>query len=342
VFRQKKLPPEEDASSQPTTSKVETTVIVSDNEDTQTQPITEVYEFGRQLGSGAFSIVIEATNKKTGERVAIKRMKKKTMDQDLITSIRREITNLKKVNHPHIMKLYGVFEDDEELCLVMELIVGQELFDKIVERGHYTEKDTSHIVRQVIDAIAYLHAQGIAHRDLKPENLLSSGENENEIIKVADFGLSKNFSEEKLHTSCGSPTYVAPEVLNSDTYDKSVDMWSIGVITYILLSGYPPFYGDTQPELFKRITAAQFDFDDDCWNDISSDAKDLIRHLLVKDPKQRYTAQQALEHPWIQGTSAGISNKNMNLLRLREFQTRSKIEVPQMTYFATPEPAPSS
>jgi len=257
-------------------------------------------------------------------------MKKKSMDHDLIISIRREITNLKKVAHPNIMKLYGVFEDNDELYLVMELIEGQELFDKIVERGHYTEKDASNIIRQVIDAIAYLHSQGIAHRDLKPENLLSSGDNENEIIKVADFGLSKNFSEDKLQTSCGSPTYVAPEVLNSDSYDKSVDMWSIGVIIYILLSGYPPFYGDTQPELFRRIMAAQFDFDDECWNEISSDAKDLIRHLLVKDPKNRYTAQQALEHPWIQGTSSGISNKNMNLIRLREFQTRSKIEVPPM------------
>lgn len=318
-----KKQPREDAEPQ-----TETKIVVSDNNETRTQPITDFYELGKQLGTGAFSVVVEGTHKETGNKVAVKRIKKKAMDEDLVISLRREITNLKKVDHPNIMKLYEVFEDDDDLYLVMELIVGQELFDKIVERGHYTEKDASNIIRQVIDAIAYLHSQGIAHRDLKPENLLSSGDNENEIIKVADFGLSKNFGEDKLQTSCGSPTYVAPEVLNSDHYDKSVDMWSIGVIIYILLSGYPPFYGDTQPELFRRIMDAKYDFEDECWNEISNDAKDLISHLLVKDPEQRFTAQQAREHPWIKGTSSAISNRNMNLQKLREFQTRSKIEVP--------------
>jgi calcium/calmodulin-dependent protein kinase I len=135
----------------------------------------------------------------------------------------------------------------------MELVDGKELFDKIVERGQYSEKDAANIVRQIISAVEYLHERGIAHRDLKPENLLSSGSDEKEVIKIADFGFSKDFTDDKLQTSCGSPGYVAPEVLTSESYDKSVDMWSLGVIIYILLCGYPPFYADNAPALFKKI-----------------------------------------------------------------------------------------
>jgi len=183
----------------------------------------------------------------------------------------------------------------------MELVTGKELFDKIVEKGQYSEKEASNIVRQIVSAVAYLHEHGIAHRDLKPENLLTSGDGDSEVIKIADFGFSKNFGEDKLKTSCGSPGYVAPEVLTNEDYDNSVDMWSVGVIIYILLCGYPPFYADNAPALFKKIMEVKYDFDDPSWEHVSEDAKELIRHLLVKEPAKRYTAKQCAENPWVQG-----------------------------------------
>jgi len=222
------------------------------------------------------------------------------------------------------LKLFEVFEDEEQFFLVMELVPGKELFDKIVERGQYSEKDASNIARQIISAVEYLHEKGIAHRDLKPENLLSSVSDEQELIKIADFGFSKDFNEDKLQTSCGSPGYVAPEVLTSESYDKSVDMWSIGVIIYILLCGYPPFYADNAPALFKKIMDVKYDFDDPSWDDVSEDAKDLIRHLLVKNPDERYTAQQCKEHPWIKATNLTDKKLNPKIDKLKDMVDENK------------------
>lgn len=179
-------------------------------------------------------------------------------------------------------------------------IHGSELFDRIVDKGYYTEKNTVHIVKQILSAVSYLHDLGIAHRDLKPENLLCSGQDEGEEVKIADFGLSKMFDgNELLMTSCGTPGYVAPEVLMCESYDKSVDMWGIGIITYILLAGYPPFYAENDTALFEKIMGAEYDFDDECWDDVSDLAKDFIRHLLVKNPKERFDAEQAMSHAWL-------------------------------------------
>jgi len=286
--------------------------------------INSVFTFGKQLGSGAFSIVKEATNKKTADKVAVKIIKKTTVAGEDIKLLRREIANLKKLDHPNILKLFEVYEDKDNFFLVMELVRGKELFDKIVERGQYSERDASNITRQFVSAIEYLHNQGIAHRDLKPENLLSIGQGENEIIKVADFGLSKNFGDEKMMTSCGSPGYVAPEVLECESYDKAVDMWSIGVIIYILLVGYPPFYADNDPALFKKIMACDYDFGEG-WDVISDGAKDLVRHLLVKDPKKRFTAAQTLNHPWVK-QSAALSSKQLQMGKLKDFVTKKQFK----------------
>jgi len=282
-------------------------------------PIENHYDFGKQLGSGAFSIVKEGLNRKTKQKVAIKIIKKETVEGEDIKLLRREVHNLKTLDHPHILKLFEVYESKGEFFLVMELVEGKELFDKIVERGQYSEKDTSNIIKQIVSAIDYLHSKGIAHRDLKPENLLSVGTGENEVIKVADFGLSKNFGDEKMMTSCGSPGYVAPEVLECETYDKAVDMWSIGVILYILLVGYPPFYADNDPALFKKIMACDYDFGEG-WDVISTQAKDLVKNLLVKDPKKRFTAQQCLNHAFIK--SSDISNKQLQMHKLKDYVSK--------------------
>jgi len=217
---------------------------------------------------------------------------------------------MKKVEHPNVLRLQEVFETDETITLVMELVTGGELFYKIVEKGNYSEKDASSIVRQMIKGVDYLHSQGIAHRDLKPENLLCAGESvDGEEYKpfrvvIADFGLSKIFEGgEQLETSCGTPDYVAPEVITAEgSYDKSVDMWSCGVITYVLLCGFSPFLSSTQTGLFEKIIKVEYDFPDPEWTNISPNAKDFIKHLLVKDPKTRYTATECIEHPWLKGS----------------------------------------
>jgi len=290
--------------------------------------VQEFYEFGREIGKGGFSVVYKAKEKATGKHFAIKRIQKDEEGVD-IELLKREIYIMKKVDHPNILKLYEVYEDDDHFFLVLELVEGLELFDKIVDRGNYSERDAANIVRQILLAVRYLHKQGIVHRDLKPENLLSAGEGENEIVKVADFGFAKNFGEEKLVTSCGSPGYVAPEVLTEDTYTNAVDMWSVGVIIYILLSGYPPFYDESPPKIFKKITEAKYDFDDPVWEEISDLAKDLIRKLLVKDPAQRLSAKKCLKHPWIAGQAVNTDVKG-SLIRLQEYNNLRKKEKAQV------------
>jgi len=284
------------------------------------EPLEDYYILGDEIGKGGFSIVYQAERKKDQKEFAVKCIKKDMVEGEDIKLLRREVQIMKKLDHPNILKLYEVYEDDKQFFLVMELVKGKELFDKIVERGMYSERDASNIIFQVVSAVDYLHHNGIAHRDLKPENLLSAGEGENEIIKIADFGFSKSFAgddAEKFMTSCGSPGYVAPEILTAESYDKSVDMWSVGVIIYILLSGYPPFYADSAPALFKKIMDVKYDFEDSVWDDISDSAKDLIRNLLVKEPSKRFTAKQCLQHPWVKGAAA---NDNA-ILNVKKFRT---------------------
>jgi len=218
----------------------------------------------------------------------------------------REIDIMKKVDHPNVLKLREVFESDDIIALVMELVTAGELFYKIVEKGNYSEKDAVSIVAQMINGVEYLHDHGIAHRDLKPENLLCQSEDQQYKpfrVVIADFGLSKIFDDgEALITSCGTPDYVAPEVITAEgSYDKSVDMWSCGVITYVLLCGFSPFLSSTQTGLFEKIIKCEYDFPDPEWTNISAEAKDFIRHLLVKDPHQRWTAKQCKDHPWLSG-----------------------------------------
>jgi len=270
--------------------------------------VDELYKVGEEIGRGAFSVVRRGVNKKSGEEVAIKFIEKKFVDKQDLMLLAREIDIMKKVDHPNVLKLKEVFETDDTIALVMELVTGGELFYKIVEKGNYSEKDAANIVAQMINGVDYLHDQGIAHRDLKPENLLCCGEEQEGYkpfrVVIADFGLSKVFDGgEALETSCGTPDYVAPEVITAEgSYDKSVDMWSCGVITYVLLCGFSPFLSSTQTGLFEKIIKVEYDFPDPEWTNISNEAKDFIKHLLVKDPNERWTAKQCKMHPWLSGS----------------------------------------
>jgi calcium/calmodulin-dependent protein kinase I len=277
--------------------------------------ITESYTLGDELGRGAFSIVKKGIEKKTGKAYAIKIIDKtKACGEAEKKRLATEVKILQQVKHPNIVGLKDLFETKTELYLVMELITGGELFDKIVEKGQYTEKDASIIVAKILNAVDYLHNQGIAHRDLKPENLLLRGGDDTEVL-ISDFGLSKIVDQSAMmETACGTPYYVAPEVLQATGYDKEVDLWSVGVITYLLLCGFPPFYGENLPEVFEQIMKAAYDFPSPYWDNVSANAKDFIKKLLVVDPKKRLNAQQAMQHPWIaQGGAKTILNTQAKL-----------------------------
>lgn len=286
--------------------------------------ISEVFVLGEEIGRGSFSVVRKGRSKETGKTFAIKCIQKKFIKLHLLE---REIGIMKQLKHPHILPLIDVFENKEFIFLVLELVIGGELFDKIVERGSYSEKDASSIVKQILEAVSYLHSQGVVHRDLKPENLLcSTADTELGVhIYVADFGLSRVFHErEQLNTYCGSPEYVAPEVLACIPYEKAVDLWSVGVITYILLTGFLPFYDKNHKILFDKIQKVEYNWDD-C-PEVSPAAKHFIQHLLVKDPKKRYTAETAMNHPWLKGEESGKLTFSPSFLDLmKEYNQARKV-----------------
>ncbi|PRP76173.1 hypothetical protein PROFUN_15334 [Planoprotostelium fungivorum] len=265
--------------------------------------IDEFYTIGAKLGKGSFSVVFEGTERSTGIKYAVKVIKRSLIKQKLLD---REIEIMTSLRHPNILFCKEVYEDDESIFLILELIKGGELYDKIVDQGEYSEEESRRIVRQIVDAVEYLHQNGIAHRDLKPENILceilpgSTEELQLIHIKVADFGLSKMFSREDLFTKCGSPIYVAPEVISSKPYDQSVDLWSIGIITYVLLTGCFPFYEEKKnfKILYEKISNVRYEFPSD--PQLSTEARDFVSRLLVREGKDRMTPQQCKEHPWLQ------------------------------------------
>jgi len=269
-----------------------------DNDSERTRDIHDYYSIHEEIGRGSFSVVKRVKHKKTGRVFACKCIQKRYIKIHLLE---REIKIMKKLKHPHILPLIEVFENVDNIYLILELVTGGELFDRIVEKGNYSERDASIVVNQILQAVLYLHSQGVVHRDLKPENLLVKDRTDKNIhIYVADFGLSKFFEDnQSLNTYCGSPEYVAPEVLACVPYEKAVDAWSIGVITYILLTGFLPFYDKNHAVLFEKIQNVDYNWDD-C-PEVSNEAKHFIQHLLVREPKMRYNAEQALNHPWVKG-----------------------------------------
>lgn len=245
----------------------------------KTSDVKENFDFKEILGTGAFSEVVLAEEKRTQKLVAIKCIPKKALEGKE-NSIENEIAVLHKLKHANIVSLEDIFESKTHLYLIMQLVSGGELFDRIVEKGFYTEKDASKLIQQILDAVKYLHDMGIVHRDLKPENLLYDSMEEDSKIMISDFGLSKiEGSGSVMSTACGTPGYVAPEVLAQKPYSKAVDCWSIGVIAYILLCGYPPFYDENDAKLFEQILKADYEFDSPYWDDISDSGTVILSFL---------------------------------------------------------------
>ncbi|KAJ3026637.1 UNVERIFIED_CONTAM: hypothetical protein HDU68_005309 [Siphonaria sp. JEL0065] len=276
-------------------------------------PLCE-YKTGKTLGQGSYATVKEAVIS-TGEHFAVKVISKKLMAgrEHLILN---EIEILKKVskgNH-HIVTLHDYFETPNNLYLVMDLCTGGELFDRIVERGSFFEEDAAEIIRTVLEAVAYLHSQNIVHRDLKPENLLFRAKDSNDLV-IADFGLSKISDGEALNnlkTLCGTPGYMAPEVILKTGHGKSVDLWSIGVMTYFLLCGYTPFDGGNRDDI-EKVLAGKYAFEPvEYWVDISDKAQDFIKRTILVDPHKRLTAAEALQHPWILEYAPGAMEPQVN------------------------------
>ena len=275
------------------------------------------FRLGEVLGTGKFSKVYLATNKNDSTKYALKVIQKKELSKSDLAAVIREIDILRTIDHPNIIKVYNSFEDEDNLCMLLELCEGGELFARICEKERYSEVDAQKVLKSIAEGLHYCHERKIVHRDLKPENILLCSKDENSPIKIGDFGFAKEVTNDILETQLGTPNYVAPEILKKQKYDSSVDMWSFGVISYMLLCGYPPFFGDSDSEMYSLIKKAEFKFHDDSWKDISPDAKDLIKRLLVVDPSARLTAKNVLDHPWMKNEpkSADITRALAELKR---------------------------
>lgn len=283
-------------------------------------PIADEFVFGELLGEGAFSKVFEGRSRAEPEkRFAIKVLDKTKLGIKDVAAVDNEIAILKSVEHPNILRLIRHHHEGDKVFLVTELCEGTsplfprppltpnpggELFNRIIQREFYSERDAQAVLRSVASALKLLHSRKIVHRDLKPENILFLTTAEDSPIKLADFGFAKQLDEEYLKTGLGTPNYIAPEILLRQPYNEKVDVWSFGVITYVLLCGYPPFYEDEQASLFDKIKAGKFSFDSPYWDSISVEAKDLITQLLVPDPHGRLSIEQALLHPFLSNTVA--------------------------------------
>ena len=257
------------------------------------------YELIDELGHGAQAVVYLAKNRETGEHVAIKARPKKELTPKEKDQLLEEIAILSKVNHPNLLRIYEHLEDANFYFLVTELCTGGELFEQIVARERYTEADAQQVVKALASALAYCHSNKIVHRDLKPENILLVDKDDNSSVKIADFGYAREFETENLHSHVGTFAYCAPEILQHKPYDMAVDMWSFGIITFVLLCGYLPFFSENEAVLIKLITAGELTFESPYWDDISADAKDLISQCLKLNPRERITAEAACKHPWL-------------------------------------------
>lgn len=296
--------------------------------------VADLYELLEKLGSGHFGEVKKCKEKSTGTFYAGKFIKTRKckgsrlgLDRD---QVEREVFILQQLEHPNIMRLHDVFASKAEMVLILELIRGGELFDFIAEKEALSEEDAIFFLEQILKGVAYIHSKNIAHFDLKPENImLLQKDVPHPKIKIIDFGLAQKFEDgAEFKSLCGTPQYIAPEVINYEPLGPSTDMWSIGVITYILLSGLSPFQGETDAETLSNVVSGTYEFDARYFKDTSDMAKEFIQQLLVKDPRDRMTAVECLIHPWIKPLTrkqaANRSRSSINIKNFKKFNARRK------------------
>ena len=262
-------------------------------------------------------------------------LSKKNMTPDELEALANEIQIIKDLDHPNIVKMFEEYEDGKFLYIVTECIDGGELFDELLRRKKFTEKDCATIIKQLLEALSHIHANDIAHKDLKPENILLKKKKDIKSVKLIDFGTAQKFEKNKKMTSViGTPYYVAPEVLRG-SYDEKCDIWGLGVIMFILLSGTPPFNGADDGEIMDAVVKGKYQFKDSKWKNISDEAKDLIDQMLKKRPSDRITAQEALEHEWFKKVlDDDFSSRKLSsaFKGLKEFKAREKMQQAALGY----------
>ncbi|KAM7272730.1 hypothetical protein ACFE04_027393 [Oxalis oulophora] len=292
--------------------------------------ISDRYILGRELGRGEFGITYLCTHRESRDNLACKSITKRKLRTAIdIEDVRREVQIMSSLpDHPNFVKLKATYEDSENVHLVMELCEGGELFDRIVARGHYSERAAANLARTIVEVVRMCHENGVMHRDLKPENFLFANKKENSPLKAIDFGLSVFFSPgERFSEIVGSPYYMAPEVLKRN-YGPEVDIWSAGVILYILLCGVPPFWAETEQGVALAILRGVIDFNREPWPQVSDSAKNLVRRMLEQDPKKRLTAVQVLEHPWLQNAkkASNVPLGDIVRTRLKQFSMMNRFK----------------
>uniref|UniRef100_A0A8B9PK99 CaM kinase-like vesicle-associated protein n=1 Tax=Apteryx owenii TaxID=8824 RepID=A0A8B9PK99_APTOW len=290
-------------------------VTLGDKKDyNQPSEVTDRYDLGQVIKTEEFCEIFRAKEKTTGKLYTCKKFLKRD-GRKVRKAAKNEIIILKMVKHPNILQLVDVYITRKEYFIFLELATGREVFDWILDQGYYSERDTSNVIRQVLEAVAYLHSLKIVHRNLKLENLVYYNRLKNSKIVISDFHLAK-LENGLIKEPCGTPEYLAPEVVGRQRYGRPVDCWAIGVIMYILLSGNPPFYEETDEDdyenhdknLFRKILAGDYEFDPPYWDDISQAAKELVTRLMEVEQDQRITAEEAISHEWISGNAASDKN----------------------------------
>jgi calcium-dependent protein kinase len=317
-----------------TTKKLENIKISKGNFITYKKGLIEKdYSVGEVVGSGAFATVRKVVQKTTGQLRALKIIKKQKSQDSARMYLEVEI--LKKLIHPNIMQIFEFYEDKKNFYIITEFCEGGELFDKIVEKGSFTEAEAAGAMKQLLSAVNYIHSNSIVHRDLKPENILLDTKKQN-IIKIIDWGTARFYEKnKKMNRISGTPYYIAPEVLN-EKYDEKCDIWSCGVIMYILLCGYPPFNAETDQEILNKIKLGKFTFPDEEWENVSSEAKDLIVNMLTYNSADRYSASACLSHKWLNDNSLKTTvDKSFSikcLTNMKKFHAERKLQQAALTY----------
>nr|XP_046207334.1 calcium/calmodulin-dependent protein kinase type II delta chain-like isoform X2 [Oncorhynchus gorbuscha]XP_046207335.1 calcium/calmodulin-dependent protein kinase type II delta chain-like isoform X2 [Oncorhynchus gorbuscha] len=291
---------------------------------------TDDFQLYEELGKGAFSVVRRCVKLCSGQEYAAKIINTKKLSARDHQKLEREARICRLLKHSNIVRLHDSISEEGFHYLLFDLVTGGELFEDIVAREYYSEADASHCIQQIVEAVLHCHQMGVVHRDLKPENLLLASKCKNAAVKLADFGLAIEVQgdQQAWFGFAGTPGYLSPEVLRKEAYGKPVDIWACGVILYILLVGYPPFWDEDQHKLYQQIKAGAYDFPSPEWDTVTPEAKNLINQMLTINPAKRITAQEALKHPWVcqRSTVASMMHRQETVECLKKFNARRKLK----------------